>query len=37
MQEALTRLERQGDLFRPVLDAPQALGAARRALARLAE
>lgn len=33
--EALARLERHGDLFRPVLDEPQALAPARRALERL--
>jgi bifunctional non-homologous end joining protein LigD len=35
MSEALARLDRRGDLFRPVLDEPQALGPARRELARL--
>jgi bifunctional non-homologous end joining protein LigD len=35
MSEALARIEHQGDLFRPVLDEPQALGPARRELARL--
>ena len=35
MAEALARIERHGDLFRPVLDEPQALGPARRELARL--
>ena len=35
MKEALARIERHGDLFRPVLDEPQALGGARRTLARL--
>jgi bifunctional non-homologous end joining protein LigD len=35
MAEALLRIERHGDLFRPVLDEPQALAPARRALARL--
>ena len=35
MKEALARIERHGDLFRPVLDEPQALGGARRKLARL--
>jgi bifunctional non-homologous end joining protein LigD len=35
MGEALARIERHGDLFRPVLDAPQALAPARRELARL--
>ncbi len=33
--EALARLERHGDLFRPVLDEPQALAPARRELERL--
>ncbi|MGH3023722.1 MAG: non-homologous end-joining DNA ligase [Gaiellaceae bacterium] len=33
--EALARLERHGDLFLPVLEEPQALAPARRALARL--
>jgi bifunctional non-homologous end joining protein LigD len=33
--EALRRIERHGDLFQPVLDEPQALAPARRALARL--
>jgi len=35
MREALARVERHGDLFRPVLDEPQALAPARRQLARL--
>jgi bifunctional non-homologous end joining protein LigD len=35
MAEALRRVERHGDLFRPVLDELQALAPARRALARL--
>ncbi len=35
MSEALARIERHGDLFRPVLDEPQALAPARHALARL--
>jgi bifunctional non-homologous end joining protein LigD len=35
MAEALRRVERHGDLFRPVLDEPQALAPARRALARV--
>ncbi len=35
MEEALARIERDGDLFRPVLDAPQALAPARQALSRL--
>ena len=35
MTEALARIERHGDLFRPVLDEPQALGPAKRELARL--
>jgi bifunctional non-homologous end joining protein LigD len=35
MAEALQRVERHGDLFRPVLDEPQALAPARRALERL--
>jgi len=35
MAEALRRIERHGDLFGPVLDEPQALAPARRALARL--
>ena len=35
MAEALRRIKRHGDLFRPVLDEPQALAPARRALARL--
>jgi bifunctional non-homologous end joining protein LigD len=35
MGEALARIERHGDLFRPVLDAPQALAPARREFARL--
>jgi len=35
MAEALARVERRGDLFRPVLDEPQALGPAKRELARL--
>ena len=35
MAEALDRLERHGDLFRPVLEEPQALAPARRALERL--
>lgn len=34
MIEALARIERHGDLFRPVLDAPQALAPARRELAQ---
>ncbi len=34
MTEALARIERHGDLFRPVLDAPQALAPARRELAQ---
>jgi bifunctional non-homologous end joining protein LigD len=35
MAEALRRVEQHGDLFRPVLDRPQALAPARRALIRL--
>jgi bifunctional non-homologous end joining protein LigD len=35
MQEALRRIEDLGDLFRPLLDEPQALAPARRALAQL--
>jgi bifunctional non-homologous end joining protein LigD len=35
MAEALQRIERHGDLFRPLLDEPQALAPARRALAQL--
>ena len=35
LAEALRRIERHGDLFRPVLEEPQALAPARRALARL--
>jgi bifunctional non-homologous end joining protein LigD len=35
MAEALARLERDGDLFAPVLTEPQALAPARRALERL--
>jgi bifunctional non-homologous end joining protein LigD len=35
MAEALARIERHGDLFRPVLDEPQALAPARQELARL--
>jgi bifunctional non-homologous end joining protein LigD len=35
MAEALDRLERQGDLFRPVLEEPQALAPARGELERL--
>jgi bifunctional non-homologous end joining protein LigD len=35
MAEALARIERHGDLFRPVLEQAQALAPARRALARL--
>jgi bifunctional non-homologous end joining protein LigD len=35
MAEALERIERDGDLFRPVLDNPQALAPARRALGQL--
>jgi bifunctional non-homologous end joining protein LigD len=35
MAEALERIERDGDLFRPVLDSPQALAPARRALEQL--
>jgi bifunctional non-homologous end joining protein LigD len=35
MAEALRRVEQHGDLFRPVLDRPQALAPARRALTRL--
>jgi bifunctional non-homologous end joining protein LigD len=35
MEEALRRIEDHGDLFRPLLDEPQALAPARRALARL--
>jgi bifunctional non-homologous end joining protein LigD len=35
MAEALRRVERHGDLFRPLLDEPQALAPARRALAEL--
>jgi bifunctional non-homologous end joining protein LigD len=35
MAEVLARIERHGDLFRPVLDEPQALAPARRELARL--
>ena len=35
MAEALDRLERHGDLFRPVLEEPQALAPARRELERL--
>ena len=37
MAVALERVERHGDLFRPVLDEPQPLAPAARALARLAE
>jgi bifunctional non-homologous end joining protein LigD len=33
--EALERIERHGDLFRPVLEEPQALAPARKALAKL--
>jgi bifunctional non-homologous end joining protein LigD len=36
MKEALARIERHGDLFRPVLDEPQALAPARRELSRIA-
>jgi bifunctional non-homologous end joining protein LigD len=35
MREALARVERHGDLFAPVLEQPQALAPARRALAAL--
>jgi bifunctional non-homologous end joining protein LigD len=35
MAEALARIEHDGDLFRPVLEEPQALAPARRELARL--
>ncbi len=35
MAEALRRIDQHGDLFRPVLDRPQALAPARRALTRL--
>jgi bifunctional non-homologous end joining protein LigD len=35
MAEALQRIERHGDLFRPVLDGAQSLAPARRALERL--
>jgi bifunctional non-homologous end joining protein LigD len=35
MKEALERIGRDGDLFRPVLDEPQALAPARKALAKL--
>jgi bifunctional non-homologous end joining protein LigD len=35
MTEARERIERHGDLFLPVLDEPQALAPARRALAKL--
>ena len=35
MREALARVEREGDLFAPVLDEPQALAPAREALAAL--
>ena len=35
MAEALERIERHGDLFLPVLEEPQALAPARRALAKL--
>jgi bifunctional non-homologous end joining protein LigD len=35
MADARERLERYGDLFRPVLDEPQALAPARKALAKL--
>ena len=35
MADALARVERHGDLFRPVLDEPQALAPAKRELARL--
>jgi bifunctional non-homologous end joining protein LigD len=35
MREALARVEREGDLFAPVLDEPQALVPAREALAAL--
>ena len=35
MAEALARIEQEGDLLRPVLEEPQALAPARRALARL--
>ena len=35
MREALARVERDGDLFGPVLEEPQALAPARRALAAL--
>jgi bifunctional non-homologous end joining protein LigD len=35
MAEALQRIERHGDLFRPLLDEPQALAPARRALGQL--
>jgi bifunctional non-homologous end joining protein LigD len=35
MADALDRLEREGDLFRPVLEEPQALAPARRELERL--
>jgi bifunctional non-homologous end joining protein LigD len=36
LKEALARIERHGDLFRPVLDEPQALAPARRELSRIA-
>jgi DNA primase len=35
MSEALARIERKADLLRPVLEEPQALAPARRALAHL--
>jgi bifunctional non-homologous end joining protein LigD len=35
MREALSRIEREGDLFAPVLEEPQALAPAREALAAL--
>ncbi|MDQ3874234.1 MAG: ATP-dependent DNA ligase, partial [Actinomycetota bacterium] len=35
MESALARVERDGDLFAPVLDAPRPLAPARRALAEL--
>ena len=35
MERALERVEREGDLFEPVLREPRPLGAARRKLDRL--
>jgi bifunctional non-homologous end joining protein LigD len=35
MEQAMRRIEAHGDLFRPLLDEPQALAPARRALAEL--